>query len=881
MWQRICRRALALFQRDRLERELKAELQFHVDCATEENLRRGMTPEAARHAALLSFGGVEQVKEQYRDVSRWRWLEALGRDVRYGVRSLRRAPGFTLITVLTLALGIGATTAIFTVVYAVLLRPLPYAEPEHIVAVGSFNAAGTGDESKPSFNAPADFLDWRRQSQSFTALAAITGTQASYARGGRVESLPGAMVTEDFFAVLGIAPHLGRTFTTEDFAGGAAIPVVLSHAAWLEKFGGDPTVINQTLPAKQSSLRIIGVMPPDFRYPRWVQVWQPLPRNDGQWGLRGNRYFDVIGRLKPQLTTAQAEHELQSVAQHLAQQFPKDNAGWSVRLIGLRAWQFGETRASLWLLFGAVALVLLIGCANVANLMMVRTLARRRELVVRLALGASRWQLWRQLLTESLLLALAGGALGVAFAVLGVDGLLALLPEGNALKLPEEIRVDQTVLLFTSAASLLCAVLFGALPAASAGRADITTGLNASSRTVEGGASSRLRHALIVGELALALVLLVGAGLLLQSLRNRLNDHPGYDPNGLMLLAVSSRVPFSAPDEQRIQFYQQVLERVAQSPGVASVAFTNSDHFGWLGFPFNRADEPLPQGDAKVCYSSVSPSYRDTLGLALKAGRWLDERDTKATARVFVINETLARNYYGNGHEVGAVGRRITLNYLSRRVTGEVIGVISDVRQNAPGQPVLPEVYASFAQMPWFSHFLVIRARTSDPRALVNEITQSVRTVDPQYETPKPILVSEQLAADVAEPRLYSILLGLFAALALGLSALGIYGVMAYAVNQRQREFGIRLALGAQPRAVLRLVLAQGLRLIAVGVTMGVIAAFALTRVVRGLLFGIAATDALTFAAVTMLLAGLALLACWIPARRAMRVDPAITLRSE
>ena len=878
MWQRRWRRALALFQRNRLESEMRAEMQFHIDCATEENLKRGMTPDEARRAARLSFGGVEQTKELYRDVSRWRWLEAFWRDVKFGARSLRRAPGFTLVAGLTLALGIGATTAIFTVVYAVLLRPLPYPNAERIVAVGSFNPAAKGDEAKPSFNAPADFLDWRRQSQGFAALAAVTGDAIGYERNGRTETLTGAKVTEDFVNVFGLSPVLGRSFVAEDFAGGGAVPVILSHVAWLEKFGGDPTVINQTLPAKQGSLRIIGVMPPEFRYPRWAQAWQPLPRNDGQWGLRGNRYFDVVGRIKPELTRVQAEHELQSVAAHLAGQFPKDNAGWSVRLICLREWEFRETQTSLWMLFGAVALVLLIGCANIANLMLVRTLARQRELVVRLALGASRWQLWRQLLTESLLLALAGGALGIALAALGVNGLLALLPEGNTLKLPDEIRLDRAVLVFTGAASLLCALLFGGLPAWFAGRTDLTKGLNASSRTVEGGASNRLRQTLIVSELALALVLLVGAGLLLQSLRNRLNDSPGYDPNGLMLLAVSSRLPFTAPDEQRIQFYQQVLERVAQSPGVASVAFTNSDHFGWLGFPFNRADEPLPQGDAKVCYSAVSPSYRDTLGLELKAGRWLDERDTKATTRVFAINETLARNYYGT---TNAVGRRITINYLSRRVTGEIIGVVSDVRQNAPGKPVLPEVYASFAQMPWFSHFLVMRARTSDPRAVVNEVTQAIRTVDPQYETPKPVLISEQLAADVAEPRLYSVLLGLFAVVALGLSALGIYGVMAYAVSQRTREFGIRLALGAAPRAVLRLVFAQGFRLIAIGLTLGVVAAFALARAVRGLLFGVAATDALTFVAVTMLLAATALLACWIPARRAMRVDPAITLRCE
>ena len=407
-------------------------------------------------------------------------MQTLWQDLRYGARMLMKKPGFTLVAVLTLALGIGATTAIFSVVNAVLLRPLPYPAAERLVVVGSVKAAAAqAAASQPGMNAPADFVDWKRASQSMAGLTAITGEAVNFQRGDQIETLPGASVSDDFLAVFGVTPRLGRAFVADDFAGVTETPILISHAAWQEKFGGDANVINQTLHFKQASFRVIGVMPPEFRYPRWAQAWQPLARNNGQLPLRGNRYFEVVGRIKPTETRASAERELQALAARLAEQYPKNNQGWTVRLLSLREWQFGETRGSLWLLFGAVGLVLLIGCANVANLMLVRMAARRREIVVRLALGAKRWRVMRQLLAESVLLALLGGLAGLGLATWSIDGLLALLPDGNALKLPDEIRLDQTVLWFTLAASVLSGVFFGLVPGWLATRADLGAELKA------------------------------------------------------------------------------------------------------------------------------------------------------------------------------------------------------------------------------------------------------------------------------------------------------------------------------------------------------------------------------------------------------------------
>jgi predicted permease len=805
-------------------------------------------------------------------------MNSFWQDLRYGVRMLMKKPGFTLIAVITLALGIGANTAIFSVVNAVLLRPLPYAEPERIVVVGSLKTQAADSSNKPGLNAPADFVDWKKQSLSFSAVTAITGGSVNFQRTDQVETLPGAVVSEDFLSVFGVAPQLGRAFAPEDFSGTTEVPILISHAVWQETFGGDPNVINQTLHFKRESFRVIGVMPPEFHYPRWAKAWQPLQRNDGQMGLRGNRYFEVVGRIKLNETRERAEHELQSVAARLAEQFPKNNLGWTVKLLSLREWQFGETRNSLLLLFGAVVVVLLIGCANVANLMLVRTQIRRREIIIRLALGAGRGRVMRQLLVESLLLALIGGIAGLGIAIWGIDGLLALLPEGNALKLPEEIRLDLTVLAFTFLASVLCGLLFGLVPGWLATRANLSTELKENGRNVASGAAGWLRNGLIVLELALALILLAGAGLLLQSLRNRVTDNPGYNVARLMLMSVNVPLPFDAPNEQKAQFYQQVLERIAQTPDVESVALTNSNGFGMMAFPFNRVSDPLPQGDATARYSSVSPNYFSVLGVSLKQGHNFSEQDTTKAPRVFVINETLARQYFG---EINPIGQQLSLSYLNSRVIGEIVGVVGDVRQDEPGKPVLPEIYSSYLQMPWFSHFIAVRTRTADPQGALKEIEQAIRAVNPQYLPQKPEIIKEQLSAAVAEPRLYSVLLGLFACVALLLAALGVYGVITYAVSQRTQEFGIRLALGAQASDLLRLVIGQGLKLILAGLFIGLAGALVATRLLKSLLFGVKASDPLTLAAMALLLILAGLLACWLPARRATRVDPLTALRNE
>jgi putative ABC transport system permease protein len=868
------------------EHAIIEELSQDLDDCYADWLARGVTETEAYQNTLAELHDHEFLRRELQRVEPYtepllpgtnrkdNMIADLWQDLRFGARMLRKYPGFTLTAMLTLALCIGANTAIFSVVYAALLRPLPYAEPERIVAIGSLKTGA----NKPGMNAPADFLDWKQASQTMQAMTAMTGSPVSFQRSDQIESLPGAAVSEDFLAVFGVAPLLGRAWTSDDFAGVTEAPILLSHAAWQEKFGGDPNVLNQTLLFKQESYRIIGVMPPEFRYPRWAKAWQPLARNNGQWPLRGNRYFDVVGRIKPNTTIASAEQELQAIAARLAEQHPKNNRGWTIKMLSLREWQFGDTRGALWLLFGAVALVLLIGCANVANLLLVRISARRHEIIVRLALGAGHGRVLRQLLAESLLLALGGGLVGVGLAVWGIQGLLALLPDGNALKLPEEIRVDGAALSFTFLVSVVSGVLFGLVPGWLATRAELASELKEGGRSVEGGAQGRLRNVLIVGEVALALLLLVGAGLLLQSLRNRVQDNPGYEAARLMTWGVSAPLPFNAPAEQKILFYQQALERVANTPGVESVALTNGNQFGYLAFPFNRVDEPLPQGDASVRYSSVSPNYFSALGVPLRSGRAFTTLDTTQTPHVFVINEALAKQYFGGANPVG---RQISLSYLNSRLTGEVVGVVGNVRQDEPGKPTLPEIYASFAQVPWFSHFLVIRSRNADPRSIRKDVEQAIRAVDPQQTLQQPDIVAEQMSSAVAEPRLYAVLLGAFAAVALVLAALGLYGVMAFAVQQRRREIGVRIALGAQASDVMKLVLKQGAMLTLLGIALGLVGALGLTRLMTALLFGVRANDPLTFAVISLLLTAVALLACYIPARRATKVDPMIALRSE
>jgi predicted permease len=800
-------------------------------------------------------------------------MNSLWQDLRYGVRMFLKQPGFTLVAVITLALGIGANTAIFSVVKAALLRRFSY-DTTRLVTIESFNPL---KETRGSGVSPADFWDWKDQSQAFEQLTMYSGGGVGLKESERLEVVSGARVAANFFQTFNVQPLLGRTFTSEDGFLSAPPTMVLSHELWQKRFGGDLQIIGRTIKTDDVPVTVIGVMPADFKYPTFARVWIPLARDSSEMQYRANRYFRAIGRIKSGQTIETAQTELQTVAARLANAFPRENGGWTVQLTDWRESFVRDSRSALLFLMGAVGLVLLIACANVANLLLGRAAARSKEIAIRRALGASRRALARQLFTESLILGVFGGALGLLLAIWGVDALTRSLPELNFTyqslsELRDEIRIDRAVLLFTVLVSLLTTLLFGLAPGWQAAKTDVNESLKEGSRGSAGGGAHRMRQALVSVEIALALMLLLGAGLLINSFARLLKTDPGYDPQGLMVLTLSF------PEENKYAFAHQVMERVSNTPGVASVALMSYPTLGGLNFPFNRENNPFPNGDVKVAYSAISPSYFQTLKTPLRAGREFSDRDLPDAPKVAVINETLARQYFAGENPVG---QKIVIAYLNRRLTSEIVGVVGDVRQYEPSKPIRPEILVPFAQLPWFSGTLLVRSVNPDPLTVKNAVQEAIWSIDPALPESKAEPLAQTLAGQVAEPRLFASLLTIFAVIALTLSAVGIYSVIAYSVTQRTREIGIRLALGAQRRDVLLLVAREGLGLALIGVAIGLAGAFALTRLMVGLLFGVTPTDAGTFATVSLGLIAVALVACYIPARRATKVDPLVALRYE
>ncbi len=799
-------------------------------------------------------------------------MQTLWQDLRYGARALLKTPGFTLVAVITLALGIGANTAIFSVVNAALLRRLPY-DATRLVAVESFDP----QKEKRAYGAsPADFWDWQEQSRTFEQLALHSGGGIGLKESERIEVISGARVTVNFFATFGVQPMLGRAFDNEEGFVNGPRAVVLSHRLWQRRYGGDPQIVGRTLKTTDGAMTVIGVMPPDFKFPSYAQVWTPLARDIGEVKSRHSRYFQAVGRIKQGETIESAQAEMKAIAARLATSYPKENQGRTVQLTDWRESLSQDSRKALLVLMGAVGFVLLIACANVANLLLARAAARRRELAVRLALGATRAKVLRQLLTESLLLSLIGGALGLLLAVWGVEALTRLLPELNFTfqslsELRDEIRVDRVALLFTLAVSILTGLIFGLAPGWQAAKTDVNESLKEGGRA-GGGGSRRTRQGLVIAEIAMALVLLVGAGLLINSFARLLRVDTGYDPQGLMVM------PLGFPEQNEYAFAKQVMERIAATPGVTSVALMSYPTLGGLRFPFNRESNPLPDGDVMVAYSAVSPSYFRTLKTPLRAGREFDDRDLPNAPQVAIINETMARQYFADENPIG---RKLVINYLNRRLTPEVVGVAGDVKQEEPGKPTKPEILVPFAQLPWFSGSLLVRSAHPDPLTVKNAVQQAVWSVRPETPESKAEPLTTTLAGQVAEPRLYALLLGVFAVIALTLAAVGIYGVITYSVAQRTKEIGVRMALGAQTGAVLKLVVGQGMKLVASGVALGLAASLGLTRLMSNMLFGVSAVDPPTFVVITLLLTFIALLACLIPALRATKVDPMVALRFE
>jgi predicted permease len=796
-------------------------------------------------------------------------------NVRRALRSLRRAPAFTLAAVATLALGIGANTAIFSVVSGVLLRPLPYPDSDRLTIVwGRHVSIGQETASLP------DFLDWRAQAGSFEALAAMTNTRFNLTGAGEPEVARGALATAGFFRLFGVTPALGRDFREDEERGAAPRIAMLGEDYWRRRFGGRPDIVGQEIMLSGVAHTVVGIVPAALRLEQPVEVWRPLVTDSTL--PRRSDFLTVFGRLRPGVPLERAQEEMITVAARLEAQYPATNAGWSAEVVSLREQVVGEIRPALLVFMGAVALVLLVACANVANLMLARVAARSRELGVRAALGASRGRIAAELLLECALVALLGGVAGLLIAVWGIDAMRSLQP-GTIPRL-EEIGVDLRVLGFTFGLSLLTGMLFGLAPVWRFTGRDLRAGLVEGGRGVAGGRSlHRTRAGLVLGEVALAFVLLAGAMLLLRSFDRLQQVDPGFAADGVLTARVSlPRVKYQEEDRRRA-FAAALLDRVAVQPGVRDAALVSDAPLGdsppYWGFEIAGAEAPPPGAVLDAAVFMTSPGYFSTLRIPLVEGRFYDAGDHAGAEDVVVISQAMARRFWPGRSPLGA---RITFGDSRDPDVAwlRVVGVAGDVRHERLSDEPYPQAYLPLAQTPARSVVLAVRA-AGDPLALVPGVRASLAELDPDLPLTDVATLEERKAVSLARPRVNLAVLGGFALAALVLAAVGIYGVVAYGVVQRTRELGLRMALGAGGASLLRMVIRQGMTPVLAGIGLGFVAALAANRVLRGLLFGVEAGDPVTFAAVTCFLVAVALAAIYLPARRAARSDPMVALRSE
>jgi len=861
-------------RKDWTDRDLSEEVGSYVELLTEKKMKEGMSEKEARHAAMVEVGGVEQVKEEVRAGRTGFALETFFQDLRYGLRSLRKKPGFTLTAVIALALGIGANSAIFSVINGVLLRSLTYRDADSIVMVWEKNFQRGRSQNSVS---PANFLDWKKQSASFEQFAASWDTRINLTSGGEPEEIQVQRVSADFFSVLGVPPRLGRSFAREEDVPGPNLVVVLNDELWQSRFGGNPAIIGQPITASGRTFTVIGVMPPGFHFLNTqVKAWIPLaldPAND--WRKQG-RYLRSVARLKSGVTIQQAQAELDGIARRLEQDFPDYNKGWGANLVPMHEQIVGDIRPVLLVLLAAVAFVLLIACANVANLLLARAASRQKELALRAALGAGRTRLIRQMLTESVLLAVMGGALGVFLAYWGIQLLLALAPD-NIPRL-NEITIDPRVLGFTLAISLLTGLVFGLVPALQSSRPDLSDALKEGSRGSSGG-SRFVRNLFVVSEMALALVLLVGAGLMLRSFFQLHQVKAGFETDHVLTMRVQLPTAKYQQPQQRAEFFKRAQERLAALPGVKSVGAISYLPLTGLASStvFNLATQPdLPPSESPLTeVRAITPGYFAAMGIPLLKGRSFDERDG-ADSRVLVINETLARKYFPGQNPIG---QRLIVNW-EPKVADEIVGVVGDVKETALAEESNPAIYWPHPREAYQFMNFVLRAAI-DPAPLSAAATKEIHALDPDQPVADIRTLDQVVAKSIARPRFNALLLAIFAGVALVLASVGIYGVMNYSATQRTQEIGIRMALGAKPGDILRLVVGHGMKLTLAGIVIGVIASLALTRVMANLLFGVTATDLPTFVAVSAVLTAVALVANYIPARRATRLNPVVALRYE
>jgi len=866
-----------LFMRRRLYGELSEEIREHIEEKVEELVARGMSRKEAAAAARHEFGNVTLIEEGSREVWQWPSIENFFMDVRYGTRMLRKNPGFTAVAVLTLALGIGANTAIFSIVNGVLLQPLPYAHSEQLVVIA---------RTAPRFDHPVpvsgpNFLDWRARARQFQSLAGFDGRGFTVMLGKEPEHVLGAAVAFNFLSVLQVAPVLGRDFLeTEEHAGNDHVALI-SHAIWKDRLGGDSGWLGRALTINGQAFVVVGILPADFRYvmmPR-AQIFIPLNLDKT---ARGENFMSVIGRLKPNVGLRRAQSEMDSIARSLEKEYPTDNAEQGAIVIPMLKRVGSWIREALLIMLAAVGLVLLIACANIGNLILAQAVRRRGEIAVRSALGASAKRLARQCLTESVLLGLLGGGLGLLLGYYGLQAFRVLSP-GNVPRL-EEVQISRPVLLFSFAISIVASILFGLAPALRISRVNLADTLKEGSTRASSGAERGLmRQALVVTEIALSLVLLAGAGLAVRSFMKLIFTNPGYDSRNLLTFYLSPQARTAAQAED---FYRQVLERMSAIPGVNSVAMSRSipPSGEEVDGPIITSEHPDidPNRAPDIIYNPISPNYFRTMRLPLLAGREFSNVDVHGASPAVILNEAAARSLFPGET---AVGERVKLGADNLAVWWTVVGVVADERYFGWDSDRTPTAYLPVSQilqdaMPDYDSAIILRT-SSEPLTFLPGVRSSMASIDNHMALLGPESMEQRLMQTFAPHRFNMALLAAFASLALLLAAVGIYGVMAQFVAQRMHEIGIRMALGARPLDVVRLVLGQGVRLALLGLGIGTLVAAAATRLIRSLLYGISASDPVAFVSVACLLICVVLLACFVPAWRAMRVDPMVALRYE
>ena len=877
-------RLRSLLRRGQVEQELDEELRYHLEQQIEANLARGMTVTEARYVALRAMDGMEQQKERCRDTRRVSVLEDPVRDLRYGLRVLAKSPVFTVVAVFTLALGIGANTAIFSVINELLLRSLPFRDADRVVTVWEVSPEGRHQNSTSRGN----FRSWREQNTVFEGLAAFSDQRITLVGDGEPEEVSVQLATPELFQVLGVEPILGQGLTQENAQPGAQPVVVLSYGIWQRRFGGDPQVVGKTITLNGAPCTVVGVMPQGFQWHirqrsgtgRPAEIWAVLAMPTEGTALIG-RFLSVVGRLRPGVSLAQARAEIATIHARLEQDLPQYNKGYTTEIIPLREQFVGNVRPALLILFGAVGFVLLIACANVANLMLSRAAAREKEIALRAALGAARWRIIRQLLTESLLLAFLGSLFGLGLAWWGIKAIIAISPR-DLVNL-QNVSINFTVLAWTLAASLITGILFGLAPALEAARLNLNDALKEGGKGADGQVSrGRLRGSLVIIEVALALVLLVSAGLLVKSFDRLQKIDAGFNTENVLTMVVLLPGRKYREDPQVVTFFRQAIERIQALPGVRAVGIVNYlPLYGGLGsatgFTIEGRPAPPPGEEPSTNVRVADDGYFGAMAIPLLRGRNFSDSENRQPRRVVLISESLAQQHFANEDPIG---KRIDVAMFDTSTPTEIIGIVGDVRYDSLTDRAEPTVYFPHPDLTYQFMTLVIRT-SGDPAAMAPAVRDEVRAIDPDQPVSDVRTMNQVMADTLGRARFITLLIGLFAALATLLAAVGLFGVMNYSVTLRTREIGIRIALGAQPGRVRLLILRQGLLLTLIGIGIGLGGALALTRVLSGLLFGVGTTDLETFAAIVLLLAVVSGIACYIPAWRATRVDPLIALRYE